>query len=162
MVECNPGRLDVPTCETHCTAELRGRRSERLSRGGAADRPWRGPRPLGQPVCLPPWPPPPAAVPVEPDFDEWLTLAAPWDRSGGDRRLQPPASSAHTMPNGIKPVDPLDSLSPVGSAYRSSAQPGTCKYWILDLGTRAPRPCAWLPSRWCGMIAGCPSEVFSP
>lgn len=41
------------------------------------------------------------------------------------------------MPNGVKPVDPLDSLSSVGSAYRSSGQPGTCKYWILDLGTLA-------------------------
>ncbi|KAF6127926.1 trio Rho guanine nucleotide exchange factor [Phyllostomus discolor] len=37
------------------------------------------------------------------------------------------------MPNGVKPVDPLDSLSSVGSAYRNSGQPGTCKYWILDL-----------------------------
>uniref|UniRef100_A0A452V9D6 Trio Rho guanine nucleotide exchange factor n=1 Tax=Ursus maritimus TaxID=29073 RepID=A0A452V9D6_URSMA len=37
------------------------------------------------------------------------------------------------MPNGIKPVDALDSLSAVSSAYRSSGPPGTCKYWILDL-----------------------------
>lgn len=40
------------------------------------------------------------------------------------------------MPNGIKPVDTLDSLSSVGSAYCSGRQPGTCKYWILDLGRR--------------------------
>ncbi|DAA17791.1 TPA: triple functional domain (PTPRF interacting) [Bos taurus] len=37
------------------------------------------------------------------------------------------------MPNGIKPVDPLDSLSAVSTAYRGGGQPGTCKYWILDL-----------------------------
>uniref|UniRef100_A0A452S887 Trio Rho guanine nucleotide exchange factor n=1 Tax=Ursus americanus TaxID=9643 RepID=A0A452S887_URSAM len=37
------------------------------------------------------------------------------------------------MPNGIKPVDALDSLSAVSSAYRSGGPPGTCKYWILDL-----------------------------
>lgn len=48
------------------------------------------------------------------------------------------------MPNGIKPVDPLDSLSAVSTAYRGSGQPGTCKYWILDLGTYLPaaRPLA--------------------
>jgi len=37
------------------------------------------------------------------------------------------------MPNGIKPVEALDSLSAVSSAYRSGGPPGTCKYWILDL-----------------------------
>lgn len=113
-------------------------------------------------MCLPPWPPQPAAVPVEPDFDERLTLAAPRDRPGGDRSLQPPASSARTMPNGIKPADPLDSLSPVGSAYCSGGQPGTCKYWILDLGTRAPRPAPGLPSRWRWDDAVCPAEMCVP
>lgn len=46
------------------------------------------------------------------------------------------------MPNGIKPVDPLDSLSAVSTAYHGGGQPGTCKYWILDLGTYLP--VAWL------------------
>lgn len=44
------------------------------------------------------------------------------------------------MPNGVKPADPLDALSSVGAAYRSGGQPGNCKYWILDLGTRAAGP----------------------
>lgn len=60
------------------------------------------------------------------------------------------------MPNGIKPPDPLDSLSPVvGSAYRSGGQPGTCKYWILDLGTHilAPAPASLL-SRACFLPGG--------
>ncbi|EPY86360.1 triple functional domain protein [Camelus ferus] len=61
------------------------------------------------------------------------------DMTGRQREAwdsEPLASSwlGRTMPNGIKPPDPLDSLSPVvGSAYRSGGQPGTCKYWILDL-----------------------------
>lgn len=44
------------------------------------------------------------------------------------------------MPNGVKPVDPLDSLPSVSAAYRGSGQPGPCKYWILDLGTHARQP----------------------
>lgn len=53
------------------------------------------------------------------------------------------------MPNGIKPVDPLDSLSAVSAAYRSSGEPSTCKYWILDLGTHprsAPAHSPWAVS----------------
>lgn len=141
------------------------RRAERRAQAAAVQgrscrSPVAGPPASVQPACLPPWPPPPAAVPAEPDFDERLTLAAPTDRPGGNRSRQPPASSALTMPNGIKPVDPLDSLSPVGSAYRSSGgQPGTCKYWILDLGTRLPAPAPGLPSRWRWGDAVCPSEM---
>lgn len=38
------------------------------------------------------------------------------------------------MPNGIKRLDTLDSLRSVNSSYCGNRQPGTCKYWILDLG----------------------------
>lgn len=63
------------------------------------------------------------------------------DREGRGSEPQSQVSSALTMPNGIKPVDPLDSLSSVSSAYHSSGQPSTCKYWILDLGTHASCTC---------------------
>lgn len=66
------------------------------------------------------------------------------------------------MPNGIKPVDPLDSLSSVGSAYRSGGQPGTCKYWILDLGTHASCTCTPAAALRvaAGTVAVCPSEML--
>lgn len=102
-------------------------------------------------------------MPVEPDFaEEWLTVAARSDRSSRDQRLQPPVGSAHTMPNGIKPVDPLDSLSSVGAAYRSGGQPGTCKYWILDLGTCASYTCtpAAASRVAAGAMAAAPSEML--
>uniref|UniRef100_A0A7M4G1G5 Trio Rho guanine nucleotide exchange factor n=1 Tax=Crocodylus porosus TaxID=8502 RepID=A0A7M4G1G5_CROPO len=37
------------------------------------------------------------------------------------------------MPNRIKQLDTLDSLHPVNSSYCGNRQPGSCKYWILDL-----------------------------
>lgn len=55
------------------------------------------------------------------------------------------------MPNGLKPVDTLDSLSSVSSAYCGGGQPGTCKYWILDLGTQARCRC----SGWRCFLSAC-------
>lgn len=81
----------------------------------------------------------------------WLWLLVGTERVGVPS-LSPPVSSVPTMPNGIKPVEALDSLSAVSSAYRSGGPPGTCKYWILDLGTHASCTCSLRPVSCRGLL----------
>lgn len=147
MVECDPGRLDLPTCETQLQSGGAGRGSGSTSGRGAAgpgaaqSPPERLPPTQSAQLSLP------SRLPAErlrnrrPILGEsgflWLPVGT---GRAGIRALRLQGSSARTMPNGIKPVDPLDALSSVGAAYRSGGQPSNCKYWILDLGTRAAGP----------------------
>lgn len=134
------GAWIFPHVNANCKAELRSRQREQPSISPVCGRPWLGPG-AHVPACVGPSRLLSAQCAVLSGVAEGGSPCCSQAQTGQGAEPQSPARSARTMPNGIKPVDPLDSLpsvSSVSSAYRSSGQPGTCKYWILDLGTPAP------------------------